>query len=630
MSITNTALTGLIAAQRGLEATSNNVANAGTDGYVRRRIVQVEGVTVGTGLTADLGSGTRVVGVERMVNNFLTEALRGTTSSGERASVLADMAARLDTLLGNPDLGIHNSIQAFFSQAELLARDPTSASSRQQLLAQGESLAQRFGQLDSQLRSLDNEVNSRLQDAASRVNNMAAQLAGINAAIGRGASGSNDLADQRDALLSQLSAQMDITVIPQADGTTNVMVANGQPLVLGLTSASLELAPDAFDPTRSSLNIRFGSESRAIGPQVSGGAMGGLLSFRSAVLDPARRDLGLLAGTLAGSFNAQHALGVDANGNLGGNFFTSPAPTVLQGAANTGSATVSASIADPTALQARDYELRFDGSSWSLRDAGSGQLLGLTGTGTPGNPFSFQGVAVVVGAGAAAGDRFLVRPVADAAGRMGLATSDPASIAAAAPVAASRALANAGSAGIAMAGVGDITNPALRQPVEIRFESAGTFRIYDAGNNDLSGPLAYTSGADISFHGWTARISGTAAAGDRFSVRATAAGSADNGNALALAGTGTRGYLGNGQVSVDALAARLLAGVGATAARSRQDSDVQSALQDQTRLDLEASSGVNLDEEAANMLRYQQAYMAASKMIGVSDDLFRTLLGILR
>jgi flagellar hook-associated protein 1 FlgK len=570
-----------------------------------------------------------VVGVERMYNSFLTDALRGSTSSSTRATTLSDMTARLDALLGNPDLGISNAVQGFFDQVELLARDPTSAASRQQLLQQGDSLMQRFRQLDSQLSGLSGEVDRRLQDSASRINNIAASLAEINASIGRGASGANDLADQRDALLAKLSEQIDITVVSQADGTTNVMIGNGQPLVLGLNSASLALVQDDFDPTRSSLNIEFGAESRPIGRQVSGGVMGGLLSFRTESLDPARRELGLLATSLASAFNEQHALGVDASGNLGQDFFTVVPPTVLYGSGNTGSATVSATIGDPTALLARDYELRYDGSAWSLRDGATGQVFGMSGAGTAASPFTFDGIAVVVTPGAAAGDRFLVRPVADAAGRFSVAMDDPAAIAAAAPVSTSRALANTGNATISLGGIGDIANPALRQPAEIRFESATTFRIYDSANNDLSGALGYTSGADISFNGWTVRISGAASAGDRFNVLPTGPGSGDNGNALALARTGSAGYLGGGQISVDDLGARLVSTVGAAAVRSRQDSDVQSALQEQAQMDLESVSGVNLDEEAANLLRYQQAYQAASKVIGVADELFRTLLGIL-
>jgi flagellar hook-associated protein 1 FlgK len=630
MSMISTGLSGLIAAQRGLEATSNNVANAGTDGYVRRRIVQVEAITAGAGLTANLGSGARVIGVERLYDDFLTESLRGVTSTEQRAVTLSEMTARLDGVLGNPELGIGTAIQAFFDKVETLGRDPTSAAGRQQLLLQGEALAERFGQISARLGALGDEVDRRLQDSAGRITAIAASLAEINATLGRGAASTNDLMDQRDALLTELTREVDANVIKQADGSVTVLIGNGQPLVLGIDSASITLVADEFDPTRLNVGINFGTGTQSISRLVSGGTLGGLLAFRSETLDPARRDLGLLATTLASAFNEQHARGADAYGALGGLFFDDLQPQVAVSSNNSGSALVAATVADATALAARDYVLRFDGSAWSATDAATGQVVTMTGAGTLASPFLFGGISVTVTAGAAANDRFLVRPATDAASRFGLALTDPAAIAAAAPVRTARSLANPSDAAIAFAGIVDETNPALQQAVQIRFESATTFRIFDAGNNDLSGPLAYASGADIDFNGWTVRVSGAAAAGDRFDVLPALAGSADNFNVQELSRVGSKGFAGGDQVSVDDLAGRLVATVGAAAQRSSQDLEVQSALREQAEIDLDAVSGVNLDEEAANLLRYQQAYQAASKTIAIADDLFRTLLDIVR
>jgi flagellar hook-associated protein 1 FlgK len=630
MSMISTAVSGLAAAQRGLEATSNNVANAGTEGYVRRRITQVEAITAGAGVAADLGSGVRVIGVERLYDAFLTDALRGATSSEQRSQAVAELAARLDGLLGNPELGIAASIQSFFDDAELLSRDPTSAASRQQLLLQGEALAQRFRQLSSQLTGLSDEVDRRLEDSVTRVNAIATSLAKINESIGRGASSANDLLDQRDALLTELTARIDASVVRQQDGTVTVMVGNGQALVLGNRSTALGLTPDAFDPSRLQLTIELGAQSVPITRQVAGGTIGGLLAFRGETLDPARRELGLIAVSLASAFNGQNAMGVDADGNLGGDFFARLSPQVGYSSANAGAATLAASFADASALKARDYELRFDGGAWSLTDAVTGQPVTMTGAGTAADPFVFEGIAVAVSGAAAAGDRFQVRPVGDAAGRFAVALGDPAGIAAASPVRTARDLANLSDATIALAGIADVTDPSLRAPAELRFESATTFRIYDAVGTDLSGPLAYTSGADVTFNGWTVRVTGTAAAGDRFDVLPTGPGSADNANALALARAGSRGLLSGGQVSVDDLAARLVSTVGAAALRGQQDAGVQAALREQAELDIQSASGVNLDEEASNLLRYQQAYQAASKIIAIADDLFQSLLGILR
>lgn len=630
MSMISTALTGLMAAQRGLEATSNNVANAGTDGYVRRRIVQAEAVTAGVGIVAALGSGVRVTDVQRLYDSFLTDALRSATSTEQRSQVLADLTTRLDGLLGNPELSIGTSIQAFFDKADLLGRDPTSASNRQQLLMQGESLSQRFQQLNTQLGGMSDEVDRRLEDSVNRINTLAASLARINETLGRGAGSVNDLEDQRDALLAELTSQIDGTVIRQEDGTVSVLVGSGQPLVLGINSARLSLSADQFDPTRMQVNIDLGGQSLPISRQIAGGALGGLLAFRSDSLDTAQRELGLLAASLASAFNLQHAQGADANGNLGGDFFVAPSAPVYPAETNTGTGTVTATIGDAALLRARDYELRFNGTAWSVQDAATRQAVAITaGDGSAANPFLFDGLAVTVPAsGTGTNDRFMVRPAAGAAGRVAMAIGDPGAIAAASPVRTGRSLSNLSDATIALAGVADATDPSLQLPVQIQFVTATTFTITDASGT--TGPLAYTSDADISFNGWTARISGAASAGDLFTVTPTPPGSGDNANALALSRIPGQGFLDNGQLSVDALAARLVATVGASALRNKQDLEVQSALREQTQTDLEGMSGVNLDEEAANLLRYQQAYQASSKIIAIADELFRSLLSIVQ
>lgn len=629
MSMMGIGLTGLIAAQKGLEATSNNVANAGTDGYVRRRVNQATVITSGSGVTAGVGAGVRVIGIERLYDSFLADSLRAATSTEQRARIRAELSTRLDGLLGNPESGIGTSVQAFFDRVEALSRNPTSDTAREQVLMQGESLAERFQQLGRQLDTLGNEVNRRIEDSVSRINALAVSLARINESLGRGASGVNDLIDQRDQLLQELSTQIDASVVMQDDGTVTVSIANGQPLVLGIHHGTLALTADDFDPTRPALTIGFGTQSIPVSRQIGSGTLGGLLSFKTEALDGASRDLDLLAASLANAFNAQHTQGVDAEGNLGGQFFTPATPQVAASSSNGGSAVVSATVDDPAALTARNYELRFNGGSWQLSDASTGEVLNMTGSGTTASPFRFDGLAVSVAGSAAAGDRYLLRPVGDAAGNFTLAIGDGRAIAAALPVGTSRVLANGSDAGIALTGISDAA-AAATQPLQIRFTGSNQFHVYDAGNNDLSGALAFTSGADISFSGWTVRITGSPVTGDRFDIVPTPAGSGDNGNALALSQLGARGYLGNGQVSTDDLSARLVARVGSMALHGNQDLAVQSALREQAELDLDAVAGVNLDEEAANLLRYQQAYQAASKVIAVADDLFQTLLGAIR
>jgi flagellar hook-associated protein 1 FlgK len=631
MSLINTGLTGLLAAQRGLDVTANNVANASTDGYVRRRLVQAEAIAPAAGLTANVGNGVDIVGVERVYDQFLTEQLRGQVSSEQRAQAYSDLATRLDNLLGNTDTGLSTSIQTFYNQVELLSRNPNSAANREQLLQQADSLTQSFQQVNSQLNSLDSEVDKRLQDSITNINNIASSLAKINASLAQGGQGaSNDLADQRDKLIADLTAQVDARVVTQADGSVTVLVGNGQPLVIGVRNAQLQTVPDQFNPTRLQVAFNDGSGAQLISRQISGGTLGGLLAFRSEALQPAQRDLGLLAQGLTESFNAQHRLGVDANGNLGGDFFSSLAPATLVAAGNSGSASVAASIGSAASLVSRDYQLRYDGSNWQLTDATTGAVIPTSGTGTAASPFTAEGLSIVVAGAPAAGDRFLIQAAAGAAGRFGVGITDPQRIAAAAPVASSVAVGNLSAATVSGATVTDVTNPALLQPIQVVFDDPTTYRIRSATGTDLSGPLAYTSGANIDFNGWQVQVSGAPETGDRFLVQPAGPSSGDNTNALALAKTNAQGFFSGGTLSVDDFAARMLASVGATAQRAAQDATAQTALRSQAQQAAENTAGVNLDEEAANMLKYQQAYQAASKIIVVANDLFQTLLSLVR
>lgn len=631
MSTIDNGLSGLLAAQRGLQVTANNVANASTDGYARQRVNLTENVSAMSGYGMTAGNGVRISGVDRIYDQFIADSLRMVTTTAQRAAIVSDLSARLDSLLGNPETGVSQSLNAFFTQAELLSRDPTSPLNRQQFLLQAESLSQTFGQLDSQLVALSDEVDRRLEDSVSRVNSLAAALARVNEDIAaQSLNPPNDLLDQRELLVRQISELIDTTVVRQDNGTVTVMVGNGQPLVVGPRAAELALVQDQFNPSR--LQVAFVSAGQVLdlSRHISGGTIGGLLSFRSDSLDVARSDLGLAALGLAEVMNQQHRQGMDFRGQMGGDLFTPIAVQTHPATANSGTGTIDASIEDFAAISAQDFELRFDGSAWQLRDALTGAAVTMTGSGTAADPFLAGGLAIVTSGAAAAGDRFMISPTRGAAGRLEVAITDPLAIATASPLSTGRSLQNVSDATISAASISNVNDPALLQSVRIVFDDPTTFRILDTGGADLSGPLAYTSGAPISFNGWSATIGGAPAGGDSFTVDANTAGSGDNTNALALARAGAAGLFSGGDVSVEDVAGRLVATVGAMALRAEQNMEVQTALRDQLAFDLDSVAGVNLEEEAANMLRYQEAFQAASKIIGVANELFQTLLGALR
>ncbi|MEZ5563330.1 MAG: flagellar hook-associated protein FlgK [Gammaproteobacteria bacterium] len=621
-------LSALLAAQRALQTTSNNISNANTEGFVRQRIDFVENPGVPLGRYT-VGAGVSVSSISRVYDQFLTDNLRTATSLEQRADAFNNFAARINTILGNPDTSVNTAVQRFFNQVEAVGRDPTSAAQRSQLLLEGENLAERLQQLDSQLGSLNSEINSRLQQATGTINSLAGQIAELNGQImAAGSSAASDLLDRRDVALKQLGAQINITATRQNDGSVNVLVGSGQSLVLGVGSAQLQTVQDQYDSSRLQVAISNGGPLQDISGMISGGTVGGLLSFRNDVLDSTRRDLGLLAMGLGDAFNSQHRQGIDLTGNLGNDFFSIGTPTVSGSNKNTGTATAATSITDVSALVGHDYELRFNGSSWSVLDRTTNSAITTTGSGTGADPLLFAGLSFSIGGSAAAGDRFLVRPLANAANDFRVVVTEPAAIAAAAPVTARISTGNSSLATVASPVVNDINDPKLRTPATIRFVTATSYVVFTGGGADLVGPLPYTSGSDISFAGWTTRVNGTPAAGDDFLVEPTPGNSGDNSNALALAAVSQRGFFANGTQSVIDLGADIVATVGSTANRAKNEALIQQSLREQSEVDLENVSGVNLDEEAANMLRYQDAYLAASKVVSIADGLFQNLLQI--
>jgi len=624
-SFINNGLSGLLAAQRALQVTSNNVANSMTEGYARQRVEFAERPSQVAGGGLAIGNGVGISGINRVYDQFVADELKGATSSQQRAQTVSDLAGRVDNLLGNPDSGISQSVQSFFSQAEALNRDPTSAVNRQQLLAEGNSLAQRFGQLDNQLGRINGEINGRLQEGVNRINGIAESLANVNDRIaGSTVSNPNDLLDEQERLLNELSGLVDFNAVRQTNGSLNVMVGTGQPLVLNNSAFKLETVQNEFDGTK----LELGYQGKSISGTLSGGEMAGLLAFRNDILDGSRQELGQLALGITEVFNAQHRQGMDLDGQLGGDFFAAVQPTSTPSANNSGTASLGVAIGDASAVEARDYILRYTGSAWELMDANTQAPVAMSGSGTAGDPLVAEGLEIVTGAGADAGDRFRITAASAASTNVGVVLTDPRGIAAASPLASAVSLSNLSAATISNATVDDLANPNLLRSVEIRFDNPTTYRIFDTGGTDLSGPQAYTAGSDISFQGFTVQINGAAGTGDSFTVNAAGPGSGDNSNALALSEIGATGFFNNGELSITNVGANLVANVGSAAARANNELSVQTLLRDQAELDVESISGVNLEEEAVNMLRYQEAYLAASKIINVANDLFQTLIGV--
>ena len=415
-----------------------------------------------------------------------------------------------------------------------------------------------------------------------------------------------------------------MSTLDQDDGSVSVFIGNGQSLVLGSRSESLAAVPDDFDPTRLSVVYRAAGNDAVLPDGSLGGTIGGLLEFREQVLDPARSALGQTALGLALAFNEQHASGADLNGDLGQTFFSVPSPAIQVSSSNAGTGTASATIADVGATRSTDYVLTFDGANYSLNRRDNGQVVTMSGTGTALDPFVADGLEIVVGGTPAAGDQIAIVGTRGVAADIDVNISDPRELAAASPTRTRQGTNNIGSATISAPEVIDASDPNLLLPTTIQFVSTIAYRVNGAG------PFPYTSGQPIDVNGSRFTITGETVAGDVFTLEPNAGGSGDNSNAVALAALQSDGVFDGGTVSISDRYADLVADVGNSASQIRSNLDAQTVLVENVEADIAAKSGVNLDEEAADLIRFQQAYEAAAQIIAVTNTLFDTLLGAVR
>jgi flagellar hook-associated protein 1 FlgK len=626
----NVSISGLRAFQRALETTSHNIANVATPGYSRQAVLLGTRPPETFG-SAALGTGVYLQDVRRVSDDLLALQMRQATSSLSRVSAYAEKAGALSNLFSDSSTGLSAALQKFNNALQEVANTPSSTSARQVLLSEAGNVATRLKTYEARLSALDAQIDEQLRAEATMVSGIARNIADLNQQIMRASSQTGsappDLLDARDRQLAQLAERLDTTIVRQNDGSINVFVGNGQPLVLGNVASELVAQPDAFQPGRVTLAFRNAGGTVDISSSLNGGSIGGLLDARRELLDPARNELGRIAVGLAEAINAQHRRGMDLYGSFGGDLFSIGAVGVSGARTNGGNATATVTRTDVGALTGYDYILRYESGSWTVRRADTGAAVSFNVSG--GGALEFDGLSVAISGTPADGDQFLVRPTALAIDGFNTLISDPSRIAAAAPVRTAQAAGNAGTATISAGEVLNPGDPDLLTTVTIRFTDANTWEARDAANN-LIGGAAYVPGGNIQFNGWQVSIDGEPAAGDSFTVTANTGGVGDNRNALALAGTLDRGLLSGGTESLHAAASRFVGQVGVAAASANTSLEAQQIIHEESVAAVDALSGVNLDEEAANMLRFQQAYQAAAQMIRVTQELMDTLMNAVR
>ncbi|MCE1241877.1 flagellar hook-associated protein FlgK [Oryzomicrobium sp.] len=671
-------LTGINAAQYGLLTTSHNITNANTDGYNRQVISQATNIPLPTG-AGFVGQGTHVATVQRMYNQFLSQQVMQAQTSANEYNTYYKQVSQVDNLLGDSNAGLSSALQGFFSGVQQLASKPGNSTVLATMVSSAQTLASRFQTMENQLNQLYQGTNQQITDTVNKINSYATQIAKLNESITMAQASTNqppnDLLDQRDQLISQLNQEIRVTTVTQSDGSLSVLIGSGQQLVVGQQVSQLTTQPSQDDPTRMAVALQTGSVNMELPESLlSGGNLGGFLSFRSGALDDARNTLGQLAASVALTFNAQQALGQDLHGNVAGDvgfasqLFQISDPKVIRNSTSSNTAVLSASFQAPqnsngnfsTQLTSSDYELQFGtgGAYTVVRLSDNSQVASGTVSGAPPTNVSFDGVQLSITTAGLNGDRFTIQPTKEVARNFAVNSAvigDPSLVAAAAPIRASAALTNTGDATITQGSVGTgYTLPTTPLTLSYTntpssgltgFPVGSTISVTDASGNTTTTTIAaatdvvaFGSGNTITINGPTVNavsfsVSGTPKAGDQFTLQKNVAGVADGRNAnlmgllqtqQTMTGSGNGGGLTTFQDSYGALVAR----VGTKTNEVKVMGDSQSAQLASAQSSQQSLSGVNMDEEAANLIKYQYMYQASAKMLQVGSTIFDTILSI--
>ncbi len=624
-NILNVGVRALQANQAALSTTGHNIANNATVGYSRQvvKLATVEGQYTGGGY---IGKGVEVAAIERVYDMYLTRQAALTKSVSAQDVARAEKLLQLEGLFSTGKTGLGASVSELMNAFSDVASAPTDLTARTVVLTRASETASRFNDTAAQLANLQRGLTEELENSVATVNTLAANIADVNRQI-QAVSGlsesPNDLLDRRDQLISEMNKYVQTTTLENNDGTVNVFVGQSQPLVLANRAMALKVANDPLDATRTELRLVNGNtELKLQDTMLGGGSLSGLMRFQNEDLAEAQNLLGRMVVSLTTVINAQHKLGLDLDGKPGADLFTPIAmPDGAPFVNNAGTATIGLGVADASQLHASDYRVTFTSpTAYTVTRLSDNATVPVD----PGPPPTADGLALNIAGGAAAtGDSFLLRPYAQAAGNMHTLFASPRELAVASPVQANMGTTNTGGLTVGKLAAGAVPAPAN---VTITFTSGTQYT-----RSDVPGTFTYSPGTPITYDGstppaWTLTMTGAAQAGDTLTVGAISPAYAplDAGNAKALMDLRDM-KLFDGAPLTDGYAS-LIANVGVRAQSAQYSADVSKSIADGIESQRAGVSGVNLDEEAAKLIQYQQAYQASAKMLQVAQSIFDSLI----
>ncbi|MBQ4862013.1 flagellar hook-associated protein FlgK [Pseudoalteromonas sp. MMG013] len=669
-NLMNIGTSGIRASTELLQTTSKNISNLNTKGYIRERTEHT------TMIGNQVGRGETV----RLLNEFAQKQLNRDISNKTYYEQFVTEASRVDTLFAEDSNSLNKSINSLFNNLQEAMNQPSSRVTRGLFLTDAENLTEQMDRLSGIVFDQGNIVNQQLDLFANEANNLIQKVSDLNAQVASlntptGTKASSSVLNERDQAISDLAELVDLETLDGPNGEKLVFLGSGQALVMeNGTFNAFSLAGDPDPNVRDlKLDVRDG---QAVALEVNSstlkGKIGGLLAFRDEILHPAQNQLGQIGIALADAFNEQNKKGMDLDGNLGGDLFTIPSVTGFaystNAAASTAAVTATLEAGKGNEIPATDFKVTYTGLTTVEVAAvdSKGNVIGTPSTGTitagnivftgPATPPDTFGLEVAITGTGAIGDSHLIKLNANAAGNIELATDRPEKLALASPIRTKTATDNIGNGNISVGSVsstGTGSNFTAGPPPSLtngtitlqKTAVANQYTVTDgSGTVTFLAPppaenILSTAGAPFNTYGFDFNIEGTTQEGDSFTVEFNTGGFDDNRNGLELSklqaselvreNVITTSTADNLQTFNEAYAG-LVTDVGVVANQAKTNGAAFEALAAQSEAWFESMSGVNLDEEAANLLRFQQSYSASAQIISTARTIFDTLLSATR
>ncbi|QPR55299.1 FlgK family flagellar hook-associated protein [Aeromonas allosaccharophila] len=656
---------GVLAQQRLLQTTSNNIVNVNSQGYVRERTLV---------FTNSIGLGTGDIKTQRVINDYMQGEVRRDTSAYHASMTHYEQLAGVDSLLGDTSNSVGAAITSYFKSFHSANESPAEIGGRKVAMTELSGMVNRFHTLSAQFDKQSDTLNTRIEDETKQVNSLLTSINDLNQAILRTQGSPEEnlmLFDQRDEAIRQLSEKMDIRTVAQPNGSMLVNMSTGHSLILDGGVAQFKLIAGDPDSRDQELQLTLGDNQATIDNETFGGAMGGLFKARTD-LEPTKRELGQLAVAMADALNQQNRLGMDLDNEIGGDIFTLPTSKGLPYGSNTGTvgANVSFVPGKGTSVTPFDYEVRFSSATgyevFSLDKSGNRTSVS-TGTMPPATfELPGHGISIDLTGTPAAGDKLLLQPTKSAAAGLEQLITRPEDLALASPLKAEKTTNNGGGADIKLGGVfntgagsGFGTNSlSPTAPQVVKIDTNGNYQVFQADGTTLIGTApASSKGQDLmsaivnpfpagaavyanpkQAPGYEFSITGTVKANDSFKLSYNSNGFADNSNGLALAELqnkdlvrkSTNGGTTNDKMTFNQAYSGLVMEVGNNTSQAKTLLKANESKLIQSTGIFESVSGVNLEEEAANLIRFQQSYAASAQIVSTAKTIFDTLLSSVR